>query len=564
MFMRLTVAISMFLLLVALSASGDTFINKKTGQVGKGRILFREMKDGRERVLVEPDGRTPSWLWADEWEIKSGQPSDGERATGSRQKWAFLFGSNAYADPRLGRLSHCGDDLAGMEDLLVQCGGFPKSHVFVYHDKQPEIKQWPMRRVLEDAFKAFVALPGPEDQVLVIGSSHGTEVDGVTYLCPMDADPDKPTVTMLRVSWLYELLERCKAAQKIVILDACRRPVQGQTRAVEVRPMSPGFAETVRDVPHGLLVLSSCVSGEVSYEASGLGHGVFLHFVLHGLSGKADKRELNPRAKEDGQVDHLELFSFAEQETRAYVAKTFNARQTPEKYGRETQPIVLTGRPVPSDETVLPTPLLTDADRARQAIALARVAVGKTEEGDVGGALAAFETAAEMANGIRLEGFKDGTLFEIAKARADAKDCAGAVNTAKSIQDEARRQSAFDYIVKAQTAAKDFSGAIQTAKLMAPVTKPGDAPASGRLPMAQALAHVVKAAAAAGEADSANQAGFCIFSCIDIKSLGAKARENPYGRFSTGELLEALSPEEREIFGIIMSLKPVMQSLPKK
>ena len=112
-----------------------------------------------------------------------------------RKKWAFIFGSNFYSDPRLGKLSYCGDDLAAIEELLVQYGGFARSRIRVFHDKRPESNEWPMRRVLEEAFKAFVSLPGPEDQVLVVCSSHGTEVDGVTYLCPMDADPDKPAAT---------------------------------------------------------------------------------------------------------------------------------------------------------------------------------------------------------------------------------------------------------------------------------------------------------------------------------------------------------------------------------
>jgi len=44
----------------------------------KSRILLREKRDDRERILVEPDGRNSGWIWADEWEIKSDQTSGGE------------------------------------------------------------------------------------------------------------------------------------------------------------------------------------------------------------------------------------------------------------------------------------------------------------------------------------------------------------------------------------------------------------------------------------------------------------------------------------------------------
>jgi len=48
-----------------------TFVNKRTGKTGQGRILRREDIDGRERLLVEPVDRDPDWIWADEWDISS-------------------------------------------------------------------------------------------------------------------------------------------------------------------------------------------------------------------------------------------------------------------------------------------------------------------------------------------------------------------------------------------------------------------------------------------------------------------------------------------------------------
>jgi len=59
---------------LATSVLADTFINKQTGRIGKGKILFRETKDGRERILIEPVGRPPAWIWADEWEITKDDP----------------------------------------------------------------------------------------------------------------------------------------------------------------------------------------------------------------------------------------------------------------------------------------------------------------------------------------------------------------------------------------------------------------------------------------------------------------------------------------------------------
>ena len=54
---------------VGLTVNGDTFVNRKTGRVGKGRVLLRETKEGRERILVEGDTGKIGWIWADEWEV---------------------------------------------------------------------------------------------------------------------------------------------------------------------------------------------------------------------------------------------------------------------------------------------------------------------------------------------------------------------------------------------------------------------------------------------------------------------------------------------------------------
>ena len=57
------------LLLAASTAAADKFVNKKTGDVGKGKVLTRQTQDGRERILVEAESGKISWIWADEWEV---------------------------------------------------------------------------------------------------------------------------------------------------------------------------------------------------------------------------------------------------------------------------------------------------------------------------------------------------------------------------------------------------------------------------------------------------------------------------------------------------------------
>ena len=51
--------------------------------------------------------------------------------------------------------------------------------------------------------------------------------------------------------------------------------------------------------PGGVAALFSCSEGQVAYEDDDLKHGVFFHFVIQGLKGKADEESGN----RDGKVD---------------------------------------------------------------------------------------------------------------------------------------------------------------------------------------------------------------------------------------------------------------------
>ena len=392
------------------------------------------------------------------------------------KKWALLVAANAFGDKRLGRLSHCGDDVEALKKFLIREAGFPEHQVIVLSDKPGEIRELPLRRVIEQTLDAFVTLPGPDDQVVVAFSLHGTEVGGTPYLCPIDADPDKPEATMLPVPSLYKTLARCRAAQKIVILDACRKSTRTQDRGVvvEQKPMSRLFAESIRQVPKGLVVLFSCGSGQVSYEDPGLRHGVFMNFILEGLAGRADERGLGRQGNGDGLVDVNELFQYANAETKAFVLKTYNDAQVPEIEMRGTNGVLTAPRVASTDSR---RPIDPEIERALSLpteetellgfiVAFAKITARQAETGEMPRAQVGFKEALRLTQQIKEDFLKDYAHEEIARAQADVKSFVPAVNTAKLIKDEARQGSILDYIAKGQADTEDFAGAIKTTQLI--------------------------------------------------------------------------------------------------
>jgi formylglycine-generating enzyme required for sulfatase activity len=181
----------------------------------------------------------------------------------------------------------------------------------------------------------------PEDTVLVALIGHGItrtvkvkdakgnklkDTDGndieksVAFFCPMNADI-RDTNSMISLDELYSELEACKAGVKLMLVDACRdNPTEGNTGAIPFAPPR---------VPASVAALFSCSDGEVAWEDSNLGggHGVFLHFVIEGLKGSADRDH-------DQKISLLELAEFTQEKVSDFVSNRRGRRQMPVLLGR--------------------------------------------------------------------------------------------------------------------------------------------------------------------------------------------------------------------------------------
>jgi uncharacterized caspase-like protein len=77
--------------------------------------------------------------------------------------------------------------------------------------------------------------------------------------------------------------------------------------------------------PGGVAALFSCSPGEKAFEHPDLGHGVFFHFVIEGLKGKA--------ADAEGQVTMPDLEKYLQREVYNFVRARIGEEQTPNRIG---------------------------------------------------------------------------------------------------------------------------------------------------------------------------------------------------------------------------------------
>ena len=140
-----------------------------------------------------------------------------------------------------------------MVDLAhrLELAGFPKDHVYLLHDKAEESRYRPFKSSIDEQIKLVTALADSRDDVIVMAfSGHGSHIEGKSYLCPTDAHDGEPD-TQISLDAVYEQLEKCPAAFKLVLVDACRDyRLRGGRKSVGLTKVAMDkFAEQVDHPP---------------------------------------------------------------------------------------------------------------------------------------------------------------------------------------------------------------------------------------------------------------------------------------------------------------------------
>jgi hypothetical protein len=237
------------------------------------------------------------------------------------QKYAVLIGVGKYAGG-LGELPCCQNDLNALKNCLL-ASGFAGEHIVHLHDNADDNLR-PTKANIETQLALRMKLPTPGDQVVVAFSGHGMQIDGVSYLCPLDARVEEAAATMIALDDFEREIGQSPAKHKLLILDAWRRdPLRGAKAARGELPMVPRR-------PRGLRVLTSCEIGQISVDDPKLKRGVFMHYLTEGWQGAADSEAEGNR---NGKVSLEELYYFVHEKTKIHVANAYASLQLPSLRG---------------------------------------------------------------------------------------------------------------------------------------------------------------------------------------------------------------------------------------
>ena len=239
--------------------------------------------------------------------------------------YAFLVGCSGYNNVNLPKLPYTLNDVKEFKKVLVQTG-FPEDNIKLLVDEAGQ----PARYLSEKAkivkeLKMICDATTKDDTLLVAVSGHGVHFKGdkFGYFCPTDADlEDKKTLIPMDggPDSLFEILKASKAQTKLLLVNACRNPVEiNKAQAAQKINLDDADEESV---PKGIAALYSCKTGQKSYFDPDRQRGVFFEHVINAWKGDYHVG--------DGPLTVEMFFDQVRHKTRVDVDKLHGQSQVPE------------------------------------------------------------------------------------------------------------------------------------------------------------------------------------------------------------------------------------------
>jgi len=165
--------------------------------------------------------------------------------------------------------------------------------------------------------------------ILYFGGHGAPDVDSTSndndglrkYLLLHDSDLNSLPMTALSLNNLMTLLGKLPCKRVVVLLDSCFAGAAGARTLAKLKSLriSEKSYKNLTDVSgEGLVILAASSENQVSHEEDSLQAGVFTHYLLDGLNGKANMNG-------DGKINILGLYEYVTRE----VSKYTHSKQTP-------------------------------------------------------------------------------------------------------------------------------------------------------------------------------------------------------------------------------------------
>ncbi|MFH0989344.1 MAG: caspase family protein [bacterium] len=212
------------------------------------------------------------------------------------QRWAVVVGISKYKSGDIPQLRYADRDADAFHDLLttpIESGGMGVPRTNIRRLTNDQATSSNVREALTDFLKSAIE----DDQVYIYFAGHGApdpDRPKILYLLTYDSDLTRLASTSVKMQDIQVALDDYVTAKNVLVFaDACHS--RGATGMVTTRALATSdlvneyFSELAR-ARSGRITFAASDVNQLSQEDAkwGGGHGVFTHYLLEGLKGKAD------------------------------------------------------------------------------------------------------------------------------------------------------------------------------------------------------------------------------------------------------------------------------------
>lgn len=190
--------------------------------------------------------------------------------------WVLLVGVSDYQ--QLPNLKYTDDDAFKLNSFFKspEGGALPDNQITILIDSDAT-----QNKILKE-LQLMSKKAGEDDLILFYFSGHGFVGSFVPH------DYERGGETLIKHNEVVEILKGSKAKSRVVIADACHAGSMN-TKSASCESILATYYNAFRKSTGGTVLLLSSKADEISLESQGLRQGLFSHFLLKGLNGKADK-----------------------------------------------------------------------------------------------------------------------------------------------------------------------------------------------------------------------------------------------------------------------------------
>ncbi len=233
------------------------------------------------------------------------------------KKYALIVGVSRYDDPEIGDLNFAAQDAREVGACLSEVCGFDEVRTLVSGGEHE-----PDHISVVEALHNFAPILNKEDLFLFYFAGHGIHTANGSFLLASNSRIRMPELAAVPMPLLQQSLSRLDAAERVLILDACRNDPQ-QGRGDSDNLLTQEFSRDILAVakapcegvsPAATCVLFSCSEGERAYEWPDKCHGAFTWYLLDGMRGAAHDAQ--------GRLTIQSLSRYVEEQVPRWARKT--------------------------------------------------------------------------------------------------------------------------------------------------------------------------------------------------------------------------------------------------